>query len=38
MRIEVGCRIYAYPYDLDQRVTSYVQKIKHMDQETASFG
>jgi aminoglycoside 6-adenylyltransferase len=37
--IEVAAHLgYAYPHDLDQRVTTYVQKMKHLDRQAASFG
>ena len=28
---------YAYPHDLDQRVTTYVQQVKRLDQQAESF-
>ena len=29
---------YVYPHDLDHRVTTYVQRVKRLDQRAESFG
>ncbi len=37
--IEVADHLgYAYPHNLEQQVAAYAQKIKHLDQQAASFG